>query len=58
MTLSVLEDYSPIAQAFSSATFRICGASRCPSASAERLVPFTASTQTHTDRRTVTDPIN
>ena len=37
MTLSVLEGHSPM-QAFSSAIFRICGASRGPSASAELLI--------------------
>jgi len=37
MTLSVLECHS-LLQAFSSAIFRICGASHGPSASAELLV--------------------
>jgi len=37
ITMSVLE-VIPLLQAFSSATFRICGASRSPSAPAELFV--------------------
>ena len=42
MTLSVLESHSLVLQAFTSAIFRIFGASCCPSASAELLLLLAA----------------